>query len=86
LPGETGGFKSLICPTAKAEYFFGEDWTGQISLKWFGKFDFARRPDGRDLRQSADGLRFRLDPSYALVLLRPIPVYPTLKRRRRLAT
>src|SRR5207344_2200549 len=43
LSGETGGFKSLIWPTAKAEYFFRQDWTGQISLKWFGKFDFARR-------------------------------------------
>ncbi len=56
LSGETGGFKSLICPTAEAEYFFGEDWTAQISLKWFGKFDFVRRPDGRDLRRSDGGL------------------------------
>jgi hypothetical protein len=28
LSGETGGFKPLICPTAKAEYFCEEGWTG----------------------------------------------------------
>jgi hypothetical protein len=27
LSGETGGFKSLICPTAKAEYFYLRSWT-----------------------------------------------------------
>jgi hypothetical protein len=27
LSGETGGFKSLICPTAKAEYFYLRGWT-----------------------------------------------------------
>ena len=27
LSGETGGFKSLICPTAKVEYFSKEGWT-----------------------------------------------------------
>jgi hypothetical protein len=26
--GETGGEKPLICPTAKAEYFSREGWTG----------------------------------------------------------
>jgi hypothetical protein len=26
--GETGGFKSLICPTTEAEYFSWEGWTG----------------------------------------------------------
>ena len=26
--GETGGFKSVICPTAKAEYFCSVVWTG----------------------------------------------------------
>jgi hypothetical protein len=24
---ETRGFKSVICPTAKAEYFYAKDWT-----------------------------------------------------------
>jgi hypothetical protein len=41
LPGETGGFKSLICPTAKAEYFFGEDWTGQISFEMVREIRFC---------------------------------------------
>jgi len=30
--GETGRFKSLICPTAQAEYFRRRDWTGFIDL------------------------------------------------------
>jgi hypothetical protein len=28
LSGETGGEKPLICPSAKAKYFFPEGWTG----------------------------------------------------------
>jgi hypothetical protein len=40
--GETGGVKSLICPTAKAEYFLREVWTGQITLRSQANFDFAR--------------------------------------------
>jgi hypothetical protein len=32
----------LICPTGEAESFSGEDWTGQITLKDFGKFVAAR--------------------------------------------
>jgi hypothetical protein len=42
LSGETGGVKSLICPTAKAKYFSREVWTGQIALKSQANFDFAR--------------------------------------------
>jgi hypothetical protein len=30
--GETGRVKSLICPTAQAEYFRRRDWTGFIDL------------------------------------------------------
>jgi hypothetical protein len=30
--GETRGEKPLICPTAKAEYFFCEGWTGFFDL------------------------------------------------------
>jgi len=32
LSGETGGFKSLICPTAKAEYFLLRGWTAFADL------------------------------------------------------
>jgi hypothetical protein len=32
----------MICPTAKAEYFFGWDWTGRIALIRFVKFGFRR--------------------------------------------
>jgi hypothetical protein len=32
LSGETGGEKPLICPTAKAKYFFGGGWTGFSDL------------------------------------------------------
>ena len=32
----------MICPTGKAKNFFDKDWTRQISLKCFYKFDFAR--------------------------------------------
>jgi mannose-6-phosphate isomerase-like protein (cupin superfamily) len=39
--GETRGVKPLICPTAKAEYFFGWDWTGQITLNRLNKSAFS---------------------------------------------
>jgi hypothetical protein len=32
----------VICPTAKAVYFFGWDWTGSIRLIWFNKLALAR--------------------------------------------
>jgi hypothetical protein len=40
--GETGGDTPLICPTAEAEYFSHEVWTGQITLKSQTNFDFSR--------------------------------------------
>jgi hypothetical protein len=40
LSGETGGFKSLICPTLKAIYFSQQDWTTQITLESLGKIVF----------------------------------------------
>jgi hypothetical protein len=30
----------MICPTGKVENIFEQDWTAQISLKGFDKFDF----------------------------------------------
>jgi hypothetical protein len=43
--------KPLIWGESKAEYFFAQDWTGEISLKCLRKFRFARgrycRPSGR---------------------------------------
>src|SRR5260370_23214890 len=33
---------ALICPTAKAEYFFERDWTTQITLKSLRKLKFTR--------------------------------------------
>jgi hypothetical protein len=38
LPGWTGGVIAVICPTKKAVYFFGYDWTGSIRLIWFNNF------------------------------------------------
>jgi hypothetical protein len=32
----------MICPTGKVENIFGWDWTGQIRLNGFTKFDFTR--------------------------------------------
>ncbi|WP_283816611.1 hypothetical protein [Bradyrhizobium sp. AUGA SZCCT0431] len=32
----------LICPTAKAKYFFEDIWTAQITLIPFNKLAFAR--------------------------------------------
>src|SRR6202171_3593854 len=40
LGDETARLIVLICPTGEAEYFFGEVWTGQITLKGFGKLVF----------------------------------------------
>jgi hypothetical protein len=37
-----GELVELICPTAKAKYFLKEDWTTQISLNLFMKFEFSR--------------------------------------------
>jgi len=36
----------MICPMGKTEYFFRRDWTGQIRLKGFNKFDFTRKRAG----------------------------------------
>jgi hypothetical protein len=32
-----GELVEMICPTGKADYFYSEDWTGQITLESFGK-------------------------------------------------
>ena len=40
---ETARLIVLICPTDEAEYFFGEVWTGQITLKGFDKSPFWRK-------------------------------------------
>jgi hypothetical protein len=39
--GETGRNKPVICVGREGECFFGEDWTGQISLNRFDKSDFS---------------------------------------------
>jgi hypothetical protein len=33
----------MICPTAKAKYFFSYDWTDKITLIFFKKFRFTRK-------------------------------------------
>jgi hypothetical protein len=43
LSGGTREPVPLICPTAPAEYFLRQDWTGQITLIGFNKFTSARR-------------------------------------------
>jgi hypothetical protein len=35
--------KPLIWGKSKAEYFFAQEWTGEIRLKGLGKFEFRRR-------------------------------------------
>jgi hypothetical protein len=37
----------VICEKREAENFFKRDWTGQISLIRFDKFDFARKSVAR---------------------------------------
>jgi hypothetical protein len=37
-----GELVEMICPMAKADYFDGEDWTDQITLKSLGKLRSAR--------------------------------------------
>jgi hypothetical protein len=37
---------ALICPTAKAGYFFARDWTRQITLKTFNKIAPRDSADG----------------------------------------
>src|SRR3981081_2536456 len=32
LSDQDGQLVEVICPTGKAEYFFGKDWTGRIAL------------------------------------------------------
>jgi len=32
----------VICGNGQANYFLRQDWTTQISLKWFSKLDFTR--------------------------------------------
>ncbi len=48
---ETARLIVLICPTGQEEYFPQGDWTGQITLKGFGKFAAARSPQDGDLLQ-----------------------------------
>jgi hypothetical protein len=36
----------MICPTGEAKYFCKQDWTGQIRLILFNKFDSARNSVG----------------------------------------
>ena len=38
-----GELVEMICPTAKAEYFFDQDWTDKIRLISFKKFRFTRK-------------------------------------------
>jgi hypothetical protein len=38
-----GELVKMICPTAKAKYFFSYDWTGSIRLIRFMKFGFRRK-------------------------------------------
>ena len=47
LPGRDGGFVGVIWGSREAEYFFGRDWTGQISLKLQGKIAYWSRAGKR---------------------------------------
>jgi hypothetical protein len=51
LPGRDGVVLPLIWGIDEAEYFCGQDWTGQITLKALQKIDFRRTseicPTGR---------------------------------------
>ena len=49
LGDETARLIVLICPTREAEYFFGEVWTGQITLNQLGKSPFWRNGVGARL-------------------------------------
>jgi len=42
------GNMEVIWVGGEAENFFKWDWTGQIRLNWFNKFDFARKRWGPD--------------------------------------
>jgi hypothetical protein len=53
---ETARLIVLICPTGEAEYFFGEVWTGQITLNRLDKSLFRRNEVGASLM---DGWVFR---------------------------
>jgi hypothetical protein len=60
LGDETARLIVLICPTDEAEYFPRGDWTGQITLKGFGKLVFWRKGVGAGLmdasvRREAEG-------------------------------
>jgi hypothetical protein len=49
LGDETARLIVLICPTGEAEYFSRGVWTGQITLKGFGKLVFWRNGIGAGL-------------------------------------
>jgi hypothetical protein len=49
LGDETARLIVLICPTGEAEYFSRGVWTGQITLKEFGKLAFWRNEVGAGL-------------------------------------
>jgi len=57
LSGETGEQVPVICPTAKAEYFSSEDWTGQITLESFGKL-LSRRIEKSTCKRPTRTIRF----------------------------
>ena len=44
VTGETAGITSLICPTARAEYFCEGGWPSQITLNHLAKFTLRRSP------------------------------------------
>jgi hypothetical protein len=49
LGDETARLIVLICPTDEAKYFFGEVWTGQITLNRLDKSSFWRNGIGAGL-------------------------------------
>src|SRR5487761_2010101 len=48
LSRRDGARNRVICDFGKSEYFFRRDWTGQISLICFNKFDLRSKPPGQD--------------------------------------
>jgi hypothetical protein len=83
LRAGTGELVEMICPTWKARYFFDKDWTGQIRLKGFDKFDFWRkcpgpvfslyRPDG--LKAHKQVLAYKLRMFYQQFVRRPAEIW-----------
>jgi hypothetical protein len=60
----------MICPTAKVEYFFEQDWTDKISLICLNKFRFPRESKAEHHNQPSSPRKrgpIRRGPAFATV-------------------